>query len=206
MLRQLRFAERKELPRKRKHEVPLSHAAAVCVLRKRQYIPLEIEQNTVGRIQFVDPSYHFLIPRVSALPQRREIRLHGCDLVVRNGVQHHVAVADLVGVVRALFAERSLRKRHPRLNPDRRRNADDLPRLEELLRAADAVVIDDPAGGESFRSCGVNRRRGRIGGERIIGMDVVVDHARVNGREFRTRDRALQRAEPLGFGSRVELV
>ena len=121
-------------------------------------------------------------------------------------MQHHVAVADLVGVVGAAIAQRRFRERNPRLDPDGGRNADDLTRLYEFLRAADAVVIHDAAGGKPFRARGVDRRCWRIRGKRERRVDVVVDHARVNGRERRGGDRALQRAEPLVFASRVELV
>jgi len=155
--------------------VALGHAAALAGAGQRQHVPVEVDGQPVGGHQPVDAFGHLPVARVALFPQGREERVHLADPVVGDAVDGGVDHARLVGIVDLAAFERRSRQADPALDADGTRDAHDPAGLEEFPRAGDRVVVDDARRAQPRLPREPRRRRRRVGRERELGVDVVVD-------------------------------
>ena len=160
--------------RQRAGNVALGHGAALCVIRKRQHIALKIDGHAVFAHHFIHRRHHFAVAFVALFTVRREEIVQFPRAVVRHAVQRHVRHACLIGVVQLAIAEGRIFHGYAAFQTDRGAHLRGLCRRQEFIRARDGIMIHQAAGAKPRRAGEPYRRRGRVGGEGIGGMDVVV--------------------------------
>ena len=160
----------------------LGYAAVLLRLRQREHVAVIVQRDAVQ--QRVDFFNHRAVPAASGRAVGREPCVERFNFVVRNGLDGHVADADLIGVVRALALHRRAVHRYAALHADGHRHADQLCRREEFPRAGNRVVVNDASCAQAFHPRGIDRGGGGVGRERIGRMNMIVDVLRHHGREF----------------------
>ena len=160
----------------------LGHAAVFFCFTQREHVAVVVQRDAVQqRVDFFD---HRAVPAASGRAVGREPCVELLDLIVRDGLDGHIADADLIGVVRALALHGCAVHRHAALHPDGDRHANQLCRREEFPRAGNRVVVNDASCAQAFHPRGIDRGGGGVGRERIGRMNMIVDVLRHHGREF----------------------
>ena len=162
--------------------MPLGHAAVFFCFTQREHVAVIVQRDAVQqRVDFFD---HRTVSAASGCTIGREPGVQLVDLIVRDGLDGHVADADLIGVVGALALHGCAVHRHAALHADGHRHADQLCRREEFPRAGNRVVVNDASCAQAFHPRGIDRGGGGVGRERIGRMNMIVDVLRHHGREF----------------------
>ena len=160
----------------------LGYAAVLLRLRQREHVAVIVQRDAVQ--QRVDFFNHRAVPAASGRAVGREPCVERFNFVVRDGLDGHVADADLIGVVGALALHGCAVHGHAAFHADSHRHADQLCRGKEFPRAGDGIVINDARRAQALHPRGIDRGGGGVGRERIGRMNMIVDVLRHHGREF----------------------
>ena len=184
--------------------MPLGHAAVFLRLTQREHVAVVVQRNA-GQ-QRVDLFDHCAVPAASGRAVGREPGVEHFNFVVRNGLDGHIADADLIGVVGALALHGCAVHGHAAFHADSHRHADQLCRSKEFPRAGNRVVINDARRAQALHPRGIDRGGGGVGREGIGRMDMVVDVLRHHGREFGRLQNLLEICKAFFPCGRVEFV
>ena len=160
----------------------LGHASVFFCFTQREHVAVVVQRDAVQqRVDFFD---HRAVPAASGRAVGREPGVEHFNFVVRDGLDGHVADADLIGVVGALALHGCAVHRHAALHADGHGHTGQLCRREEFPRAGNRVVVNDARRAQALHPRGIDRGGGGVGRERIGRMNVIVDVLRHHGREF----------------------
>ena len=181
----------------------LGNAAVFGCLGKGKHIPVIVQGNSH---KFVDSCNHLPVAFMTgSLIGLKELG-KGVDLIVGYGLDRHIADAHLVRVVGATALKPRAVHGYPGFHTNGYRHIHQFCRLQELLRAGNGVMVDDTGGTQALHPGSVDRCGGGVGGERVGGMDVVIDvlgHHRRENRGFQDLGKIVQ---PLRLGGGIELI
>ena len=182
--------------------MPLRDAAALVVHGEGQHVPVIVQVLPQQSVDLVD---HLPVASVPGRPIGGEPLVEGLDLVVGDGLDGHIADAHLIGVVGAAPLEAGAVHAGAAFHAHGDGNLHQPGGLEKFPRTGNGIVVDDAGGAEALHPGRVDRRRGRIGGEGIGGVDVVIDVLRDHGRELGGFQNFLQVRKALRLVTGIEL-
>ncbi len=190
-----------------KEDVPFGDGAVLLVMRKGQHVPVEVQGQLRVSEQRVQALHHAPVAPVALGLQWAEVLPDLRDAGVRYPVQGDVGHRELVGIVQPTALQGRAGEVTAAFQPDGGGQPGRPPRRGELLGPAERVMVHDAGGGQAGGRAHPDGLGGRVGGEGVEGVDVVV-HILPRGANRRLPARACQPPQglqPLGGLRVVEL-